>query len=83
MDLRTAKEGANEILHGSGLQYLFSTHFKKSLDEYKHQLLTNCELKEGERRAYIMARTLILEGFSDLYAKAEIHLPIWLEQELK
>lgn len=81
-DPRIAQEDRNELLHSKGLQQLFLSGFKPKLDELKSELLTNRELSEGDRRGYITARNLILEGFSDLFTKADIHLPNWLELEL-
>lgn len=81
MDPRLAKEEATEILHGNGMEYLFLWGFKTKIDEMKKDLLTNVSLEEGTRKAYIITIQTIQEGFKELYRKAKVRVPEWLEKE--
>lgn len=81
-DPRQLREEKNELIYGPGLQALFVSEFKPKLDELKKTLLTNRDLNEGDRRGFITARQIIIEGFSNIFEKRNEHLPIWLEKEV-
>lgn len=55
--------------------------FEAELASWKKSLLTDPNLTDDRRQAYIMSRRTILSAFRKLYSRHEIETPQWLSEE--
>jgi hypothetical protein len=68
-------------LLGSSFRLTFELAIKPTIDEWKSDLCYNLSLSEGQRLGLQHALLALERGLSDIFKKAGVDLPEWIEKE--
>lgn len=77
------REHIRTTLESAGWKIFWDTTLLPTLDIWKRDLLVRADLPDAERKALVMARTVLLEGIQGLYERTGAHIPAWLTIQLE